>query len=76
MAVTTHVIKKVNAMSFPAQPTNVSIPSRHDLLGWDQIDDFAAWIDAQLVELEREFADFVTRESRHTSFQSSRERSA
>jgi hypothetical protein len=54
---------KVNVMSFPAQPTNLSIPTRHELLRWEQVDDFSSWLDEQLKQLERDHAGFVTRES-------------
>lgn len=59
-------------MSNPTQSSHGIIPTQHEFLASDRCVSFGEWIDEQLAELEREFQDFVTRQSLSESFQTGR----
>lgn len=50
-------------MALPTPSNSTEIPTRHEPLDWERLDDFAAWIDHQLQQLESLNAEFVTRDS-------------
>lgn len=50
-------------MSVPMNSAKLPIPTRHDRLTSEQVVDFAAWMDSQLVDLELRFAGFMTTQS-------------
>lgn len=61
-------------MSFSAFPTKSTIPTAHERLDWQRLDEFAQWMDGQLQQLENDFAHFVTTQSTQTSLKDSRGR--
>ena len=57
-------------MSVPAHPANSPMPTTHERLSWEQAETFGSWLDAQLEQLERDYAEYITVQSIKSSLKS------
>ncbi len=47
----------------PNSPVSGAIPTKHDIVSTEKAAEFELWLDDQLVELEANFAEFVTKQA-------------